>query len=33
MFLAPTFLGKNKEIKFYNKNKNFKIDNDCKIKK
>ena len=33
IFLAPTFLGKNKEIKFYNKNKNFKIDNDCKIKK
>ena len=33
MFLAPTFLGKNKEIKFYNKNKNLKIDNDCKIKK
>lgn len=33
MFLAPTFLGKNKEIKFYNKNKNLKIENDCKIKK
>jgi len=33
MFLAPTFLGKNKEIKFYNKNKNLKIDNDCEIKK
>lgn len=33
LFLAPTFLGKNKEIKFYNKNKNLKIENDCKIKK
>lgn len=33
IFLAPTFLGKNKKIKFYNKNKNFKIEHNCKIKK
>jgi len=33
LFIAPTFFGKKNHIKFYNKNKNLKIENDCEIKK